>query len=112
MLSFWSDHAKRGSDRISKMKQNQYCVYILTNKNNTVIYTGITSNPTKRVWEHKNKLADGFTKKYNVCKLVYYEIFDDPENAIRREKTIKNLLRRKKIDLIKSVNPYFNELSV
>jgi|SRR3989338_9143165 len=88
----------------------QYYVYILTNKNNNVLYAGITSNLIKRIYEHKNKLADGFTKKYNVNKLVYYEIFEDPENAIKREKTIKNLLRIKKILLIKNKNHEFKDL--
>lgn len=90
----------------------QYYVYILTNNNNNVLYTGITSNLIKRIYEHKNKLADGFTKKYNVNKLVYYEIFEDPENAIKREKMIKNLLRIKKIALIKAKNPEFKELEL
>lgn len=90
----------------------QYYVYILTNKNNNVLYTGITSNLIKRVYEHNNKLADGFTSKYNVNKLVYFEIFEDPENAIKREKTIKNLLRAKKIALIKTKNPEFKELEI
>ena len=88
----------------------QYYVYILTNKNNNVLYAGITSNLIKRIYEHKNKLVDGFTKKYNVNKLVYYEIFEDPENAIKREKTIKNLLRIKKILLIKNKNHEFKDL--
>ncbi len=67
----------------------QYFVYILTNKNNTVLYTGITSNLKRRVFEHKKGLKAGFTKKYNVHKLVYYEIFQDVYDAIAREKTIK-----------------------
>lgn len=92
----------------SDMKQ--YFVYILTNRNNKVLYIGITSNLVKRIYEHKNKLADGFTKKYNVDKLVYYEMYDDPENAIKREKTMKNLLRRKKLALIISKNPRFGDL--
>lgn len=90
----------------------QYYVYILTNKNNNVLYAGITSNLIKRIYEHKNKLVDGFTKKYNVNKLVYYEIYDDPENAINREKTIKNLLRIKKIALIRAKNPEFKDLEI
>ena len=88
----------------------QYFVYILTNKNNTVLYIGVTSNLIKRIYEHKNSLVDGFTKRYNVHKVVYYEIFDDPESAIKREKTLKNLLRKKKIDLIKKGNPNFEEV--
>lgn len=87
-----------------------YYVYILTNKINSVLYTGITDNIIKRVYQHKNKLVEGFTKKYNVNKLVYFEIFNDPLNAIKREKAIKNLLRKKKIDLIKSKNPAFKDL--
>ena len=90
----------------------QYYVYILTNKSNHVLYTGITNNLIKRIYEHKNKLADGFTQKYNVNKLVYYEMFEDPENAINREKTIKNLLRIKKLALIKAKNPEFKELEI
>ncbi|RJQ38471.1 GIY-YIG nuclease family protein [Candidatus Microgenomates bacterium] len=90
----------------------QFYVYILTNKNNHVLYTGVTSNLIKRIYEHKNKLADGFAKKYNANKLIYYEIFEDPENAIKREKSIKNLLRRKKIELIKNINPNFEELEI
>jgi len=67
----------------------QFYVYIITNKNNRVLYIGITHDLKKRVYEHKEKFVDGFTKKYNVSKLVYYEIFEDPENAILREKKIK-----------------------
>jgi putative endonuclease len=64
-------------------------VYLLMNKNNSVIYTGVTSDIKKRVYEHREKIIDGFTKKYNVTKLVYYEVFDDIENAIAREKQVK-----------------------
>jgi putative endonuclease len=81
-----------------------YFVYIMTNKHNKVLYTGITSDLKKRVYEHKEKLIPGFTKKYNVSKLVYYEIYQDPENAIVREKQIKAGSRQKKNDLINSVN--------
>lgn len=88
----------------------QYCVYIATNKWNTVLYTGITGNLTERMYQHKNKLIEGFTKKYNVYKLVYYEIFNDPEEAIVAEKKIKGWTRKKKIDLIKSKNPEFKDL--
>lgn len=88
----------------------QYYTYILTNKLNSVLYTGITDNLIKRVYQHKNKLVEGFTKKYNVNKLIYFEVFNDPLNAIKREKAIKNLLRRKKIELIKIQNAEFNDL--
>ena len=82
----------------------QYYVYMMTNKNDNVIYTGITSDLKRRVYEHKEKLINGFTKKYNITKLVYYEVFEDPENAILREKQIKAGSRQKKIDLINSIN--------
>ena len=82
----------------------QYYVYIMTNKHNNVLYTGITNDLKRRVYEHKEKLVNGFTKKYNITKLVYYEVFEDPENAILREKQIKAGSRQKKIDLINSIN--------
>ncbi|MDI6790042.1 MAG: GIY-YIG nuclease family protein [Thermodesulfobacteriota bacterium] len=82
----------------------QYYVYIMTNKRNTVLYTGMTNDLKRRVFEHKEKLVDGFTKKYNITKLVYYEVLEDPENAILREKQIKAGSRQKKIDLINNKN--------
>ena len=88
----------------------QYYVYILTNKNNRVLYTGVTNDLKKRVYEHKEKFVNGFTKKYNVSKLVYYEILEDPENAILREKKIKAGSRQKKIDLINSMNKEWADL--
>ncbi|MDR0291452.1 MAG: GIY-YIG nuclease family protein, partial [Elusimicrobium sp.] len=66
-----------------------FCVYILTNKNNSVLYTGVTSNLPKRMWEHKEKVVKGFSKRYNLDKLVYYEVFEQPITAIEREKQIK-----------------------
>ena len=88
----------------------QYCVYILTNKRNNILYSGITGNIQKRIYEHKTKTVAGFTKKYNVDKLVYYEIFEDPENAILREKQIKAGSRQKKIDLINNFNKEWRDL--
>ena len=88
----------------------QYYVYIMTNKSRT-LYTGITNNLERRVYEHKNKSTEGFTKKYNIIRLVYYEISNDVEAVIEREKQIKGWLRRKKIALIESVNPQWNDLS-
>ena len=82
----------------------RYYVYILTNINSRVLYPGVTNDLKRRVYEHKEKFVNGFTKKYNVSKLVYYEIFEDPENAILREKKIKAGPRQKKIDLINSMN--------
>jgi putative endonuclease len=92
------------------MNNQYYYVYILTNYTNTVLYVGVTNDLVRRIYEHKQKLTDGFTAKYNVNKLVYFEIYQDPEIAIKREKTIKNLLRVKKETLIKQNNPGFNDL--
>lgn len=88
-----------------------YWVYILTNKHNTVFYIGITNDLKRRFFEHKNKLAVGFTSKYNLEKLVYFAQFNDPEEAISYEKKLKGWLRSKKIDLIKSFNPNWDDLS-
>ena len=84
-------------------------VYILTNARNNVLYTGVTSNLAKRVYEHRNKLVEGFTEKYNMHKLVHYEIFDDIMSAITREKQIKGWLRSKKILLIEKSNPEWRD---
>ncbi|MFC1521757.1 GIY-YIG nuclease family protein [Elusimicrobiota bacterium] len=92
------------------MTEKQYCVYILTNSGNNVFYTGITSSLTKRIWEHRSKIVKGFTNKYNVSKLVYYEIFDNPTSAIEREKQIKAGSRKKKIRLIEAKNPSWQDL--
>ena len=82
----------------------------MTNKNNTVLYTGVTRDIKKRAYEHKEKLVKGFTKRYNITKLVYYEVFDDPENAISGEKQIKGGSRQKKIVLIESINRKWEDL--
>jgi putative endonuclease len=82
----------------------------MTNKYNTVIYAGVTNDLQKRVYQHKEKIIEGFTKKYNVNKLVYYEAFDSMEDAIAREKQIKAGSRKKKISLINSINPDFTDL--
>ena len=87
-----------------------YCVYILTNLHNTVLYTGVTSNLPKRIYEHKNHVVSGFSDKYNTEKLVYYEVFDDVNVAINREKQIKNYRRVKKEKLISSMNPKYLDL--
>jgi len=92
------------------MGKKHLYVYIMTNKINTVLYTGVTNNIRKRVYEHKNKLVDGFTKKYNVVKLVYYEAFADFMSAIQREKQIKAGSRRKKEELINSINKEWRDL--
>jgi len=86
------------------------CVYILTNVRNTVLYVGVSSNLVKRIWDHKHKAHFGFTSKYNVDKLVYYEFFDDVINAIIREKQLKAGSRQKKLDLINKFNPEWKDL--
>lgn len=93
------------------MGQRQYWVYILTNKNNTVLYTGVTGNSSRRIEEHKQGKGAGFTKKYNVYKLVFAEVFSTPMEAIMAEKKIKAGSREKKIMLIESINPQWNELN-
>ncbi len=90
--------------------EKTYYVYIITNKLNSVLYIGITSNLVKRIWEHKNKVVDGFSNKYNLNKLVYYEICNDIEQAIKREKQLKNWHRAWKDNLIKEKNPEFLDL--
>ena len=89
-----------------------YAVYIMTNYSETSLYIGVTSNLPKRVWEHKNKAVEGFTEKYNVDKLVYFETTDSIESAIKREKQLKNWHREWKINLIKEKNPDFRDLSL
>ncbi len=88
----------------------QYYVYIMTNSRNTVLYVGVTNDLIRRAYEHKEKLADGFTRKYNIVKLVYYEAFEDIENAILREKQIKAGSRQRKIQLIDSINREWRDL--
>jgi putative endonuclease len=89
---------------------NQYFVYIMTNKFNTVLYTGITNNLIRRVYEHKEGLIKGFTRRYNVDKLVYYEVFEDITEAISREKQIKGGSRQRKIDLVDLFNGEWKDL--
>ncbi len=89
----------------------QYAVYFMSNKNNTVLYIGVTSNLTKRVYQHKTKAFKGFTSKYNVDKLVYFEVFDDINQAIAREKQLKKGNRKRKNDLVNSSNPNWKDLS-
>ena len=92
------------------MTEKKGYVYILTNVNNRVLYTGVTSDLVKRVYKHKNKMVEGFTRKYNLDKLVYYEISDNIMSAIEREKRIKGWLRKKKTALIESVTPEWKDL--
>ncbi len=86
-----------------------YYVYVMTNRSKT-LYVGVTNNLSRRIYEHKSKIIEGFTKKYNITKLVYHEETDDISVAIAREKQIKGWLREKKINLIESVNPAWKDL--
>lgn len=89
----------------------QYWVYIATNQRNTVLYTGVTSNLSRRIEEHKSGKIKGFTKKYNINKLIFAEAFESIQHAIMAEKKIKAGSRQKKVDLVKSINPEFKELT-
>jgi putative endonuclease len=88
----------------------QPAVYILASKRNGTLYIGVTSDLIKRIYEHKHKLVDGFTKQYSVDRLVYYELYDDMSEAIKREKQLKNWKREWKIALIEKCNDEWNEL--
>ena len=90
---------------------SMYYVYILTNKSDKVIYVGVTNDLRRRLYEHKNELVEGFTKKYHVHKLVYYEAYKEVKNAILREKRLKGLLRIRKNELVESMNPEWIDLS-
>lgn len=92
------------------MSEKQYFIYIMTNKHNTVLYTGVTNDPQRRVLEHKSGEGSDFTSKYNIEKLVYFDMTNDVDTAITREKQIKAGSRQKKIDLIVSINPEWKDL--
>lgn len=88
-----------------------YFVYILTNKNNTTFYIGVTNNLIRRVFEHKNNFVKGFTQKYKLHKLIYFEECNSIASALEREKQLKNWHREWKVNLVKSTNPNFDDLS-
>ena len=88
----------------------QFCVYILCSQRNGTLYTGVTSDLIKRVFQHKNNLIDGFTKTYGIHKLVWYEVYGNAEGAIVREKQIKKWNRKWKLDLIENGNPEWKDL--
>ncbi len=90
--------------------ERQYYIYIMTNQRNTVLYTGITNDLKRRCFEHKEKLVEGFTSRYNITKLVYYEVCQDVVAAISREKQIKGGSRAKKVALVNNMNPGWKEL--
>ena len=110
-MALWSLRGVLSNDEAISTMPKQMFVYIMTNKANTVLYTGVTSNLLQRVYQHKQKLKSKFTARYNVNKLVYYEVFDDPYNAIAREKQIKGGSRQRKINLINGMNPQWIDLS-
>ena len=93
------------------MNNHQYCVYILSNYSHTTFYIGVTNDIYRRLYEHKHKINDGFTAKYDTGKLLYCEFTDNIENALNREKQLKNWHSQWKINLIKSVNPEFKDIS-
>jgi putative endonuclease len=93
------------------MNEKIPCVYILASKRNGTLYVGVTSNLLKRIWEHKNDIVEGFTKKYDVHTLVHYEVCPSMESAIFREKQIKGWVRKKKLALIEASNPHWKGLT-
>lgn len=104
------NHSNREA-RQSLSMNKQYYVYIMANDTNTVTYTGVTNDLYRRICEHKNKLVEGFTKRYNIDKLVYFEIGADIESVIMREKQIKSWKRKLKLALINTMNPEWHDLS-
>lgn len=94
------------------MTEKQPCVYILASQRNGTLYTGVTSDLIKRIWQHKNDQVKGFTKTYQVHMLVWYEVHADMDSAIKREKAIKEWKRLWKLDLIEAMNPEWNDLAV
>ena len=92
------------------MTDKQFYVYILATEKNGTFYVGITSSLAKRIWEHKSEVVDGFTKKHGIKMLVYYEVFGDAENAIKREKRLKKWSRNSKMKAIEEMNPEWNDL--
>ena len=92
------------------MKQKHFYIYMMTNKRKGTIYTGVTNDLTVRVWQHKNNIFEGFTKKYKLYKLVHYEQYEDINSAIEREKQVKKWRRQWKLELIEKLNPEWNDL--
>jgi putative endonuclease len=109
LIAAISCHSRAGGNP-KKMTDKQYYVYIICNKPNGTLYTGITSDLIKRIWQHKKGLVEGFSKKYGVKTLVYFEVLKDVEEAILREKRIKKWNRKWKINLIEKANPDWNDL--
>ena len=93
------------------LNDSQSYVYLLTNKSNGTLYTGMTNNLMRRIWEHKHRINEGFSKRYGLYKLIYFEIFKNPMDAITREKRIKKWKRQWKIELIEAMNPHWKDLA-
>jgi len=110
-MPFYINKLGEAISREQAMKKELFYVYIMTNKNNNVLYTGMNNDLKRRTYEHKMKLIEGFTKKYNCTKLVFYEIYRDSYQAIVREKQIKAGSRKKKIELIEKMNPTWRDLA-
>lgn len=110
-LNVISTRLERGEIFSKRDENHNYYVYIIANWNNKVIYVGVTNNLERRIYEHKNKLGEGFSKRYNLTKLVYYEHTADINSAIYREKEIKKWRREKKNNLIESLNPKWDDLA-
>ena len=92
--------------------EKQYYVYILANRRRGSMYVGVTSDIGQRIWEHKNKVVPGFTAKYGIDRLVYYEVFSDPSSAIAREKQLKRYVRQWKYNLIEADNPGWDDIVI
>jgi putative endonuclease len=106
---YWSLRGAKRRGNLPAMERT-YCVYILTNQHHTVLYTGVTNDIVRRIFEHRAKLTASFTSRYNVDKLVFFEEFADPGTAIAREKQIKSGSRAKKVALIATINPEWRDL--
>ena len=104
-------HSERAKRVEESFRMKDYYVYILTNWNNKVMYIGVTGDLQRRLYEHRNELADGFTKKYHIHKLVYFEQTTDVYAALEREKQLKKWVRAKKNQLVESMNPEWKDLS-
>ena len=109
MTGLWITSHVIARNEMTKQSKNYY-IYIITNKKNGTLYTGVTNNLIRRIYEHKNKLVEGFSKKYSLDKLVYYKQYSTIEDAILREKQIKGGSRKKKLDLINNFNKEWNDL--
>ena len=105
-----NDCGTHAMTRGDKTMEKRSFIYIMTNVNNTTLYVGVTNDIVRRVYEHRNKMIQGFTSKYNITKLVYYEVFNEISDAIVREKQLKGGSRKKKEELINKLNPNWEDL--